>query len=68
MHHSLLNCDIPVLSRLLPPLAHTSPSTGMLVPLAESDEVSDHHPFDPDRFGGWEDSRSFARPDAFIER
>src|SRR5436190_1001839 len=111
MHHSPLNCDITVLSRLLPPLPHTSPSTrtprighdggevcqreldmekehydvlvvgagvvgcatayyvakaglqvalldkgriageasqagaGMLVPLAESDGVSDQHPF-----------------------
>jgi glycine oxidase len=28
----------------------------------------DLHPFDPDRFGGWEDSRSFERPGSFIER
>jgi glycine oxidase len=28
----------------------------------------DVHPFDPDRFGGWQDSRSFDRPGSFIER
>ena len=36
---------------------------GHPVPLA-----LDVHPFDPDRFGGWEDSRSFDRPGSFLER
>jgi len=48
----------PLTGHLLAELIQGHPAPGGL----------DLHPFDPDRFGGWEDSHSFERPGSFLER